>query len=186
MKPLGHQLKGLNCYAGATIMGDGKIALILDVTGLGLRAGVMSDSRQQSAGSAAPAAAATARADRTSLLLFRAGGFERLAMPLSAVARLEKIPRSRVEKAAGRAVLQYRGSILPLLSLGEMLGGGSDAVAELLKVVIYRSGETDFGLLLDEIVDIRRGKPGEPLGRGAPWIARVRGSGRQSHRFSGS
>ena len=40
VKPLGQHLKSLNCYAGATIMGDGRIALILDVAGIGLRSGV--------------------------------------------------------------------------------------------------------------------------------------------------
>ena len=41
VKPLWQQLKNLNCYAGATIMGDGGIALILDVAGIGLRSGVI-------------------------------------------------------------------------------------------------------------------------------------------------
>ena len=34
VKPLGEQLKGLVAFSGATIMGDGKLALILDVMGL--------------------------------------------------------------------------------------------------------------------------------------------------------
>ncbi len=53
VKPLGQQLKGLNCYAGATIMGDGKIALILDVMGLGLRSGVIGVSGEAARGGAA-------------------------------------------------------------------------------------------------------------------------------------
>ena len=40
VKPLGKQLKGLTLYAGATIMGDGRVALILDVLGIGQRSGV--------------------------------------------------------------------------------------------------------------------------------------------------
>ena len=34
VKPLSKQLKGLSVFAGATIMGDGRVALILDVLGL--------------------------------------------------------------------------------------------------------------------------------------------------------
>src|SRR5208282_975531 len=45
VKPLGKQLKGLTEYAGATIMGDGRVALILDVLGIGLRSGVLAESR---------------------------------------------------------------------------------------------------------------------------------------------
>ena len=34
VKPLGKQLKGLSLFAGATIMGDGRVSLILDVAGM--------------------------------------------------------------------------------------------------------------------------------------------------------
>ncbi len=38
VKPLGKQLKGISAFSGATIMGDGRVALILDVPGLAQRA----------------------------------------------------------------------------------------------------------------------------------------------------
>ena len=47
VKPLGKQLKGLTVYAGATIMGDGRVALILDVLGIGQRSGVLAEFREQ-------------------------------------------------------------------------------------------------------------------------------------------
>jgi hypothetical protein len=47
VKPLGKQLKGLTAYAGATIMGDGRVALILDVLGIGQRSGVIAELREQ-------------------------------------------------------------------------------------------------------------------------------------------
>ena len=47
VKPLSKQLKGLTVYAGATIMGDGRVALILDVLGIGKRAGVIAEFQEQ-------------------------------------------------------------------------------------------------------------------------------------------
>ncbi len=47
VKPLGKQLKGLTLYAGATIMGDGRVALILDVLGIGQRSGVLGEFLEQ-------------------------------------------------------------------------------------------------------------------------------------------
>ena len=41
VKPLSKLLKGLSWYAGATIMGDGYVALILDVMGVALRGQIM-------------------------------------------------------------------------------------------------------------------------------------------------
>lgn len=154
VKPLGHQLKPLNCYAGAAIMGDGRIALILDVAGLAQRAGMTESSRQARRATAAATRVADPDSVRRLLLLFRAGNFERLAVPLSRVARLEKIEASMVERASGRDMLQYRGRILPLLDLGLMLGTGSCAAESLLRVIVVHSGADEIGMVVDEISDI--------------------------------
>ncbi len=122
VKPLGKQLKGLTVYAGATIMGDGRVALILDVLGIGQRSGVLAESREQARDAAALKTQTGAEQQR--LLLFRAGSFERLAVPLSLVARLEEFPRSSIEHAGGRQVVQYRNRILPLVRLREVLEPG--------------------------------------------------------------
>jgi two-component system chemotaxis sensor kinase CheA len=159
VKPLWQQLKSLNCYAGATIMGDGGIALILDVAGIGLRCGVMIPSGQASVPTELAQSAGKPVDSRRSLLLLRAGSLKRLAMPLAKVARLENIPVAQVEFAAGRSVVQYRGRVLPLVSVGEMLDGtppdgAPSPPTEVLQAVVYRNGVTDIGLVVDEIVDI--------------------------------
>jgi two-component system chemotaxis sensor kinase CheA len=169
VKPLGQQLKGLNCYAGATIMGDGGIALILDIMGLGLRSGVVQPSGRQGRSSGRTDESAAIE-DCLPLLLVRAGGLERLAIPLSRVARLERIPIERLERAAGRSVVQYRGRILPLIMPAEMPGGGLPPDAEQLQVVVCRNGEADFGLVVDEIVDIVRETVAHPGGTDRPGL----------------
>ena len=171
VKPLWQQLKSLNCYAGATIIGDGGIALILDISGLGLRSGAIVPSGRM-AMAPEPAAAAGNPADsRRSLLLLRAGGFRRLALPLGSVARLENIPAEQVEFAAGRSVVQYRGRMLPLVSVVEMLEGAPSPAADVLQAVVYRDGVTDIGLVVDEIVDIVDEAVGcGPLATGRPGL----------------
>src|SRR5262249_33738894 len=126
VKPLGKQFKGLTVYAGATIMGDGRVALILDVLGIGQRSGVLAESREQAR--AAGEQKTHSGLEQQRLLLFRAGSFERLAVPLSLVARLEEFPQSAIEHAGGGQVVQYRNRILPLVSLRTILdcGPGSD------------------------------------------------------------
>ncbi len=119
VKPLGKQLKGLTEYAGATIMGDGRVALILDVLGIGQRSGVLAESRDQTR--VAEEKKRHGGIEQQRLLLFRAGSFERLAVPLSLVARLEEFPRSSIEFAGGCQVVQYRNRILPLVRIREVL-----------------------------------------------------------------
>ncbi|MEZ5403632.1 MAG: chemotaxis protein CheW [Bryobacteraceae bacterium] len=156
VKPLGKQLKGLTCYAGATIMGDGRVALILDVVGIGMRSGVLTEHR----GSMTSRDTQEDRMgeSKQTVLLFQTGSHERLAVPLSLVARLEEFPRSRIEQAAGRSVVQYRGHILPLITFGETYGGyPAQSAGETegpLQAIVFSEGERQVGLLVDRILDI--------------------------------
>jgi two-component system chemotaxis sensor kinase CheA len=155
VKPLGKQLKGLTLYAGATIMGDGRVALILDVLGIGQRSGVFGESLEPTR--AAEKQNAQIVVEQQRLLLFKAGSFERLAVPLSLVARLEEFPQSAIERAGGGQVIQYRDRILPLVSLQTVLepGAPDDSMsADPVQVVVFNDGDRGVGMVVDEIVDV--------------------------------
>ena len=155
VKPLGKQLKGLTLYAGATIMGDGRVALILDVLGIGQRSGVLAESFEQAHGSEHRKTHLEMEQQR--LLLFRAGSFSRVAVPLSLVARLEEFPLSAIEHAGGHRVVQYRNQILPLVPLRGLLEPGfSDdrEPADPVQVVVFNDGDSSVGMVVDEILDV--------------------------------
>ncbi|MEZ5352674.1 MAG: chemotaxis protein CheW [Bryobacteraceae bacterium] len=160
VKPLGKQLKGLTCYAGATIMGDGRVALILDVVGIGLRSGVLAEHR--TGASTRDTHEERGGEPKQAVLLFRAGSFERLAVPLSLVARLEEFPQSRIEQASGRNVIQYRGNILPLIDFGNSYPSPVRHSAEdpgqdtetLVQAIVFSEGDQQVGLVVDRILDI--------------------------------
>jgi len=153
VKPLSKQLKPVSCFAGATIMGDGAVALILDVLGLAQMTRVVSESDGRSSANRADAAVAAA-VGRESWLLFRVGKQGRMAVPLSLVSRLEEFAADDVERAAGQEVIQYRGRVMPLIRLGAVLGyEGTDAGSK-LPVVVYSSHGRNVGLVVDEILDI--------------------------------
>ena len=155
VKPLGKQLKGITEYAGATIMGDGRVALILDVLGIGQRSGVLAETREQARASAEQQTPSGIEQQR--LLLFRAGSFERLAIPLSLVARLEEFPRNSIEHAGGSQVVQYRNQILPLVLLRAVLGCGGpdqDETPDPVQVVVFNDGDRSVGVVVDQILDV--------------------------------
>jgi two-component system chemotaxis sensor kinase CheA len=155
VKPLGKQLKGLTLYAGATIMGDGRVALILDVLGIGQRSGVFGEVRESVR--AAEKQNAQAEVEKQRLLLFRAGSFDRLAVPLSLVARLEEFPQSAIEHAGGGSVVQYRGRILPLVSLRSVLEPDTHECGQRpdpVQVVVFNDGDRSVGMVVDQIVDV--------------------------------
>ncbi|HVN94618.1 MAG TPA: chemotaxis protein CheW [Terracidiphilus sp.] len=155
VKPLSKQLKGLIEYAGATIMGDGRVALILDVLGIGQLSGVLAESREQARTAVEQKSQSDLKQQR--LLLFRAGSFERLAVPLSLVARLEEFPLSSIESAGGSQVVQYRNRILPLVSLRALLEPDvpqQQQTLDPLQVVVFNDGDRSVGVVVDQILDV--------------------------------
>lgn len=156
VKPLGKQLKSVPCFSGATIMGDGSVALILDVLGLAVHGGVIHQVKDGARMD--DLSGATLESNRHTLLVFEAGNMRRMAIPLDQVARLEEIPRTRIELAGGREVVQYRDRILPLIDLARQLGGGSPAPAgssdAAVHVVVYSLLGRSVGLMVGRIHDI--------------------------------
>lgn len=149
VKPLGRQLKGLNCYVGATIMGDGKPALILDVVGLARIGGLAAQARQVTQ---LNSAAKETNPPQT-LLLFRAGKSDRLAVPLSMVDRLEEVSATQIERAGHHSVLYYRDEILPLVSLAPDTPHET-ATTGSVQIVVFSDGQRRVGLIVDQIIDI--------------------------------
>jgi two-component system, chemotaxis family, sensor kinase CheA len=153
VKPLSKQLKGIPVFAGATIMGDGKVALILDVLGTAQRARVVAEVRDRSLVDHSSRSVEQG-SDRQTLLILSVGQ-RRLAMPISLVSRLEEITQSGVERADDQDVVQYRGQIMPLLNVGRLLDiPTEESVGRPLQVVVHSDRNRSVGLVVDRIVDI--------------------------------
>lgn len=150
VKPLGRHLKGLHEYAGATIMGDGQVALILDVAGMAAKAGLSSATLQQEV---AADGVAEAEGETTALLLFRNGPNEPCAVPLGLVSRLERIDSSVIEMVGGQRVMPYRGGSLPLVELSDAAPVAGLGEAGERVVVLFEAGGHEVGLLANAPVD---------------------------------
>jgi len=154
VKPLSRQLKGILAFSGATIMGDGKVALILDVMGLAQSARVVTQNRERACLESSEKANEKVT-DKQTLLLFGVGENGRMAIPLSMVARLEEFKRADIEKSGGQEVVQYRGEIMPLIYLSKVLNGDTGyADKETLQAVIYTQNGRSVALVADKFLDI--------------------------------
>lgn len=153
VKPLGKQLRGVTAFAGATIMGDGKVALILDVMGLAQRAQVIKEGRSRSAIDQGKVKEISA--NRQALLILGVGEGSRMAIPLSLVARLEEFRLADIEKSGEQDMVQYRGEIMPLIYLNRIFGVGNPAVSrDPMHAVVYTSRGHSVGFVVDQILDI--------------------------------
>jgi two-component system chemotaxis sensor kinase CheA len=156
VKPLAARLKALGIFAGATIMGDGGVVLILDVMGLAHAARVVVEGRREggSRGAGEGEAGAGAGDGARAWLVTEAGG-RRFALPLDAVARLEEFPSERLERAAEAEVVQYRGDLLPIVRVRERFGmAPPDSEPKSLHVVVCGAGDAAAGFVFDEVLDI--------------------------------
>ncbi|SES39688.1 chemotaxis protein CheW [Actinokineospora terrae] len=150
VKPLASHLKDVGCYAGATILGDGRVSLILDVLALARNAHLGNAERA----AAAAAAMAEVKPETRDRLLVTRVSDRRVAIPLSMVTRLEEFPVQAVERVGSREVVQYRGQILPVLRLSGLLGSWSEDVSDTVPAVVYSSGGHSVALAVDGILDI--------------------------------
>jgi len=160
VKPLQKQLKGVNVFAGATIMGDGRVALILDVLGIAQRANVVTGARVRALTEQNAQTSDASSNAKQSLLLFSIRDGGRMAIPLSIVARLEEFPFGSLERTGDQFVVQYRGEILPLVDVARQLnaeGGRAEGIplaSDTVQVVVYAGSERQVGLIVGSILDI--------------------------------
>jgi two-component system chemotaxis sensor kinase CheA len=97
----------------------------------------------------------------------------RMAMPLSAVERIESVPLSEIEYVSGRAVLQYRGELIPLeddgnvlraLAAAEATASVGDAQKDGVTATVLiclrpeAHGARRVGMVVQRVLDVSAGK----------------------------
>jgi two-component system chemotaxis sensor kinase CheA len=139
-------------FSGNTILGDGSVIMILDTNGIARATGIgaSGESKARTAGVSGSGAETVRSSEKTAMLLFRAAGNTLMAVPLGLIARLENIPREKIESSCGQPVTQYRGKLMPLVALGE----ASDPDRTHQPVLVFADGEHSMGLMVDEIIDV--------------------------------
>ena len=150
VRPLGRPIRSITLFAGATILGDGRVSLILDVPGIARAAGVS----PAPPGARKPPEAAPILDDRRSFLMLGLAGGRRLAVPLAEVSRLEEVRASDVERASGLDVIRHRGRLLPLVRLGD-----PTRLDPIRVVVCEGQAGRSVGLVVDAIFDIVEADP---------------------------
>lgn len=152
VKPLGQHIKGIATYAGSTIMGDGTVSLILDVIGIAQQSHVLSQHGTRSLIDSSEGRNEQSRVGDSWLIVDPQDG-TRAAIQLSTVARLEEVRTDAIEKTGRQQVVQYRGQIMPLVSLNDF-GQVEPNEHGSISLVVYNDGTRNVGVAVGRIVDI--------------------------------
>jgi two-component system chemotaxis sensor kinase CheA len=147
VKPVGSLLKDVPIYQGTTILGDGRVIMILDVSGIATDMGLSSGAVEVTETTDLSQAN-----DTTNLLCFNAGNGRAMSVPLSLVSRLEEVPHERIEITGDREVVQYRGELLPLIPVRGYTRSGSGK--DIQPVIVFQENGCAMGLMVNEIEDI--------------------------------
>jgi len=168
VKPLGKQLNGIACFAGATIMGDGTVAMILDGFGLAKQASLISEAIHEQVAKEQASRTGQIAKDKQMLVLMQNPDGGRIAVSLSEVARLEELSKSSIEVSGRQDVICYRDQIMPLIDVAktlperrdpsrlkkaeESIRSGKDT--DTIQVVVHSHDGHTVGLVVDQIIDV--------------------------------
>jgi two-component system chemotaxis sensor kinase CheA len=148
VKPVHSALKRLSWYSGAAVLGDGRVALILDAEGVARNSGVdltVRDSAQSSASTAL---------QTTGLLIFRFGAHEQFAVSLSQIRRIERLRRSAIEHVGTREFVRLKDRTVGVLRLNELISVSPLEGKEIVYLLVPKKSDSPYGLLSAALVDI--------------------------------
>lgn len=147
VKPLNRVLKSLQIYSGATILGDGSVALIFDVAGISKIAQINMEAKTQHS------KVQNVISEVQDFLLVELNSVTTHAIALNYVQRLEEFKLEDVEYSGDQQVIRYRGSILPLINVNSQLEYPLDNQNKILSVVVIERAGTLYGLVVNAILD---------------------------------
>jgi two-component system chemotaxis sensor kinase CheA len=157
VKPMHPSLKNLGVYSGATIMGDGKCALILDIDGLAAHAGLAGGgARRETADSAAAVKKQRAGEETQDVLLFKSGPREQFAVPLQLIKRIEKINSADIETVGGREFVTIDGDPARVARLERVFDVSECVMAPEMFLLLPKHIRRPFGILISSVTDIEK------------------------------
>ncbi|QDV71038.1 Chemotaxis protein CheA [Rosistilla carotiformis] len=155
VKPVGAQLNDCPCLSGATILGDGRVALIVDVSGIANYTNLRAITERANAEAGEKQNASRSSSEVQSVLLFNNREQESFAIPMGMISRIESIAASEIESVGHREMLHSRGVAMPLIQLDMCVTAAPADRSGQLFVIVYSVSGREVGLLASHIEDIR-------------------------------
>ncbi|EKD25794.1 MAG: hypothetical protein ACD_79C01504G0002 [uncultured bacterium] len=150
VKPMHGAVKNLIIYAGATVLGDGSVALILDVLGFIRHAGIdfsessdsmlignKDDSKQ-----------------RKSLLLFKSGPNENFGVETTNIRRIERIAMKDSMSVGSKRFITLDGISTLILKLDSALNVSPCEQKDEMFLLLPKNSKKPYGILSSKLVDI--------------------------------
>ncbi|GJL50925.1 MAG: chemotaxis protein CheA [Nitrospirales bacterium] len=158
VKPLGKPLKGLDVYAGMTIMGDGRVALILDVMGLTRGANLVFGQNEEFPIVPSEHDQKQATTEKLqSYILTKVGMDGCVAIPVDRAMRIAEVKKHLLEMVEAQEVVQYQHQMVPVVRISSILYMNRKSLSderEVYQIVFMEKEGKPVGVIVDHISDI--------------------------------
>lgn len=155
IKPLGELLRDMSNFAGATIMGNGEVALILDIDGIARKSGLVE--RLQANPIRQEERYVPPVEEMISVLLFEIPGLHKIALPLDAIDHIIKLDSEQIQQSGNREVVYFNEQLMDLVRLDNYVSGGTQDVqihSARAPVLTCRYRDRLYGLVVKQVTDI--------------------------------
>ncbi|MGE3770099.1 MAG: chemotaxis protein CheW [Bdellovibrionales bacterium] len=149
VKPVAPILGLCGMFSGNTIMGDGRVILIIDPNGVSELAGDCANMRDDA--TALLESKPRSSLDKMAFLLFKASGMAPRAVSLALVTRIEEFDLANVEFPNDKPMIQYRGQLMPLVPFDPLYKFGKKGVRRML---VFTDRDRSMGLIIDQVLDV--------------------------------
>lgn len=148
VKPLHKQLKKSGAFSGTAVLGDGRIALIIDINTLAETAALglneIEDSNKSHASQIAD--------DSQPFLLYSLNKKEKFAVPVQLIKRVEPIKSVNIKNVKGKEYIDYRDHVIPLIRT-ENVFQSIDAEYDDEQYAIIPAINKPIGIVTSRIID---------------------------------
>lgn len=155
IKPLGELLRDMSKFAGATIMGNGDVALILDVDGIARQSGLVE--RLELNPIKQDELYSPVVEEMISVLLFEIPGLNKIALPLDAIDHIIKLDTDQIQQNGNREVVYFNEQLMGLVRLEQYVSGGSQnlpVTSHRIPVLTCHYRDRLYGLAVKQVTDI--------------------------------
>lgn len=153
VKPMPEYFKQIKNFSGISILGDGAIAMIIDVQGF-IQSNQLAYSQIQKI--MCTIAQRMVEQESQSLLIFDNNTDEHFALALSWIQRIDSLDIRKIQNIAGDEYIEYRGEQVRLLRLENCLPiQKPDNYQENANIIIPKYSRVPVALLINKVIDTR-------------------------------
>ncbi len=149
-------------FSGATFLGDGQVGLILDGKNVGKIADILHTHKYIKSKNRDNEHLKPLESDQHSdYVLFKLNSTAIFGAPLEDVYRLEFFDTSSIQHSAGKKLIVYRDTLMPLVNCEDLLNMKSNhtlstAQSKTLSALVIQKNKHFIALQVDELIDIAR------------------------------